>query len=349
MLHHNVRRRALSLASAVLIPACQEEHDLSAADSGSPSDESAGLERTHELAAGGTHACALRKAGLYCWGENFLGQLGTGDLVDSASAIAARVAGTDVVDVAVATGRTCVRRRSGQVACWGSNQQGQIGDGTRTDSLQAVAAVGIDDAAELAITDSSTCIARRDGRVACWGNADQQDASAKGELPATVAGLTGIVELVSAGDSGYCGRDEAGTVTCWRFDEGQWTRPETIAKLTGARTIAMSHTQVVCGVAPSSKILCHNAGENATVSLQNSEGFLKLSAGDLVACAIDGSGRGRCWNVMPQFQLEVPSEIPLLEIAISGLSVCVLRRDKSVACAQATDLAPVPIDVALPD
>jgi hypothetical protein len=102
------------------------------------------IEVVRTLALSPSHYCARQQAGLFCWGANFLGQLGDGTAMDSDVPIAASMAGADIVDVALASGRTCVRRSTGEVACWGANGSGQIGDGTRDDAPAAVAALGID-------------------------------------------------------------------------------------------------------------------------------------------------------------------------------------------------------------
>src|SRR5262245_56988981 len=88
----------------------------------------------HPLATSATHSCALREAGLYGWGSNFVGQLGTGDEIDAERPVEAKLVGDDIAELALSSGRSCVRRKTGKVACWGQNDMGQIGDGTRDNS-----------------------------------------------------------------------------------------------------------------------------------------------------------------------------------------------------------------------
>lgn len=337
-------------AIAVVAAGCAEDHR----GRGKKADdtEETSQAQGHRLAASATHACALRKAGIYCWGENFVGQLGDGQTVDSDVPVLATAAGTDVVDVVVSTARTCVRRSTGQVACWGANDYGQIGDGTRTDASTAVAAKGIDDALALAIDPESSCVLRRDHSVACWGNAAQGSPSVGSLLPTPIAGISHALELAAGGLGGYCVREQAGTVRCWRFEQEKWTTPELVPELEGARALTMSHFRTPCAVMPSGEIQCRRIDTGDTITLQQSAGFsATVSGGDLVACGISEDGRGRCWNVHPQFMLEVPSELPLLEISVAGLSACALRSDQGVLCMRAGSVLglPVPVDVPLPD
>lgn len=75
------------------------------------------------------HACALlANKTVKCWGANDFGQLGSGDLVDSALPLP--VSGlTNVAEVSAGSDHTCARRSDGTVACWGSSYTGQVGTG----------------------------------------------------------------------------------------------------------------------------------------------------------------------------------------------------------------------------
>ena len=82
--------------------------------------------------------------GVSCWGEeNAAGQLGNG--TTSPQGRPARVAGVaDAVAVTMSAGsvrlapHTCVVHESGSYSCWGGNNAGQLGDGTRLRRLSPV-------------------------------------------------------------------------------------------------------------------------------------------------------------------------------------------------------------------
>lgn len=97
--------------------------------------EVVGVAEATQVAAGGSHGCALVKSGdLYCWGYGV--GAGLGDAVGDMNAgtyfsTAQRVPSLHgVLEVRAGNGHTCARLRSGAVHCWGSNNHGQLGDGS---------------------------------------------------------------------------------------------------------------------------------------------------------------------------------------------------------------------------
>lgn len=88
------------------------------------------------ISAGGNHTCALNTdGGVKCWGWNFYGQLGD-DSTDQRTA-PVEVNGLAGGVSAISTGHihSCaLMAAGGGVKCWGYNADGQLGDGTNTDS-----------------------------------------------------------------------------------------------------------------------------------------------------------------------------------------------------------------------
>lgn len=320
----------LGAATAVcaLTMACGSE-DADTAASSAPS-----------IAVSPSHSCALRTAGLYCWGDNFLGQLGNGNIMESERAVEASVVRSEIAEVMAASARTCVRTQQGTVECWGSNDQGQIGDGTRTDSLTPIEARGIDDAISLALDEESTCVLHKSRTVSCWGGAEDA------WLPKPMEGLSNIQELRAGSTGHYCARDASDAVWCWSSNSGAWAPPVEMAALKGARAIAVPTYNVACGLVPAGNIVCHNAESGSSVALGDSDGVVTMNAaGGLALCANKSDGRWYCWNVLPPMlesvgspAIAVPTEVPLTELAISGFRVCALRGDKQVVCANANDV-----------
>jgi len=74
--------------------------------------------------------------------------------------------------VRIAAGRfhTCALRDSGRIDCWGSNEEGQLGDGTMDMLRREPAPVPGFAAIDVDAGGSRTCAVDRVGDVWCWGN-----------------------------------------------------------------------------------------------------------------------------------------------------------------------------------
>jgi alpha-tubulin suppressor-like RCC1 family protein len=96
------------------------------------------------IAADFSHTCALKAGALYCWGDNSYGQVGDGTTT-SPRASPVSVSNMNLLITAVTVGNyhTCSLKLGGTMYCWGSNQYGQIGDGTTTGKSSATVVSGL--------------------------------------------------------------------------------------------------------------------------------------------------------------------------------------------------------------
>jgi len=344
-------RTSSSAVVCLLTVACGDEpKSASRADAAIAGDASvtndaggAGVQLPLALAVSPTHACTIRKAGVYCWGDNFAGQLGNGNTTTSAAPVQASVVvGKEVVELKAATGRTCIRTSAGKIECWGANDHGQIGDGTRTDTLTPVPAQGIDDAIALALDDVSTCVVRKAGRtVACWGGGPED-----AWVPRKIEGLANVIELRAGTDGSYCARDANSAVLCWQSGNGAWEAARSVAALAGSKAVVVAGFDEVCGLVKEGNIVCNSADSGRSVPLDDSYGVVTLTAaGSLSVCANKRDGSWYCWNVLRQMledfgspAIAIPTTQPLTELLLSGFNVCALRADKSVVCANANEI-----------
>ena len=95
---------------------------------------------------GGAHVCARLASGqVTCWGENDLGQLGTGDTVPLMTPSAALALGEDFIPDRLVLGdhHSCATSRDRAVRCWGSNRDGQLGVEVAADRLLLPTAIAL--------------------------------------------------------------------------------------------------------------------------------------------------------------------------------------------------------------
>ena len=112
----------------------------------------------------------------------------------------------------------CARRTGGTVACWGTNDAGQLGDGTKTGRATPGPVSGLSDAVQVAAGFDHTCALRAPGSVTCWGkndrgqlgNGDKVDSS----TPVPVSGLDDAIEI-DVDQVNSCALRASGKVVCW--------------------------------------------------------------------------------------------------------------------------------------
>jgi alpha-tubulin suppressor-like RCC1 family protein len=208
-----------------------------------------GLGDASQVSAGGGsgsstgHTCAVRSGGtVVCWGENGSGQLGDGSTTDRTTPVTvqkdtdpdqADVVLADLTGItAVTTGgfHSCALDTGGNVWCWGTNGNGQLGDATTTSRpyayrVQTDTDVDVDDpftgAVAVAAGDAFSCARLGSGAVRCWG------ANGSGQLgdgtttqrprPTAVTGLPvgTTTTAITAGGAHTCATLSDGSLACW--------------------------------------------------------------------------------------------------------------------------------------
>jgi alpha-tubulin suppressor-like RCC1 family protein len=172
------------------------------------------------ISAGGLHTCALTSTGaVKCWGLNVNGRLGDGTLIKRSTPTDVVGLTSGVKQINAGSANTCAVLASGALQCWGSNQYGEIGDGTTTDRLTPTNVVGLaSGVAAVTNTGPHTCAVLTTGSVRCWGfNGRGQlgDGTTTDRLtPTPVVGLSDVA-FVSAGAYHTCAALKAGGAMCW--------------------------------------------------------------------------------------------------------------------------------------
>jgi alpha-tubulin suppressor-like RCC1 family protein len=137
-----------------------------------------------------------------------------------------------IVGLAASRNHACAVMGGGGVKCWGNNEYGQLGNGTRVNSNVPVDVQGLTDAKTITAGWGHFCVLTNRGGVKCWGNNTDGELG-NGEtwdqsLPADVVGLSSGVIAIDAGDNHTCAVTDTRGLKCWGKNTygqlGDWTK-----------------------------------------------------------------------------------------------------------------------------
>ncbi|WP_233165896.1 RCC1 domain-containing protein [Archangium sp. Cb G35] len=182
-----------------------------------------GLSNTASIYAGSHHSLALRGDGtVWGWGSNSYGELGAvnGSAMDQYAPVWLEGL-TDITALFSGTSafHTLALRGDGTVWAWGSNQFGQLGDGSGGwFGGPPTQVVGLTDVKTLAAGEFSSVAVREDGTVWAWGynmvGGDMYDPSNQYLTPVQVQGLQDVQTVSNSGRHALALRAD-GTVWSW--------------------------------------------------------------------------------------------------------------------------------------
>lgn len=127
------------------------------------------LSNVDDISVGNGHTCVRSGTSLFCWGFNDAGQLGFGDNENRPSPEALPATIGLIRDVSTGLAHTCAVRESGEVVCFGFNDQGQSGSATGVQVITPTVIGGVDDAIQVTLGHAHSCVLTESRRVRCWG------------------------------------------------------------------------------------------------------------------------------------------------------------------------------------
>jgi alpha-tubulin suppressor-like RCC1 family protein len=173
------------------------------------------------VSAGEFHTCAVHgDHTLWCWGENGNGQLGDGTTNGSDVPVQESTAASDWAAVTAGYVHTCAIKTTGTLWCWGDNGNGQLGDGTTSDSHVPVQeSTAASDWAAVAAGYNYTCAIKTTGTLWCWGdngNGQLGDGTTNGsDVPVQETTAASDWAAVTVGYVHTCAIKTTGTLWCW--------------------------------------------------------------------------------------------------------------------------------------
>ena len=216
---------------------------------------------------------------------------------------------------------SCGATVSGEVYCWGRNQEDVLGAGGGPDSMvpQAVST------SEALVTFSAltihTCARNMSGEAFCWGSNRSGQignglSSGTSASPAR-AGAPRTFDQISAGGSHTCARTSTGQVFCWgdndygQLGDGTFDQSSTPTQVIGGHTFDQLATGGThsCGLDAAGVLRCwgrNDAGQlgianmntnlDAPTQVDQAGPFTHVAAGPEHTCAITSAGATYCWG-----------------------------------------------------
>ena len=216
----------------------------------------------------------------------------------------------------------CALLLTGRIDCWGSDVDGQLGNGRTNSSDVPVAVKKITNATSVAgaTDDEDYCAVLSTGKVDCWGYGGEGElgdgtTTAYSDVPVAVTGITNAKSVISdnIGADGYCVLLRTGRVDCWGLNDwgelGNGTLmysdvPVAVKGITDAKVVTGNDFSF-SAVLLTGRIDCWGK-HLSTVSSDNSEvpvAVKRITNATAVAgdgsnsyCAVLKTGKMACWG-----------------------------------------------------
>ncbi len=300
--------------------------------------------------AGTNHTCVLMDNGdVRCWGDNGAGQLGHSPAGFPESGVPLFTDSISNFETISAGGNTSSVYAPGIQKFWGSNAQGNFGNGNTTGATTPIT-VGHLGVTQLDVGNEQTCAVKNDGTAWCVGL--NQYGSLGGGVsttgtyttPVTVTAANGFTNptQISVGAKGACAVNNSGGLWCWgQGNQGQLGTNTGLQESAVPVEVNLASVQSVasgdshsCALRTDQTVYCWGAGSAGQLgqgSTSNSDSPLwvsgiptnisEIAAGGNQSCALATGGAVYCWGNTVQSPAQVTA--PALTHITAGYShVC---------------------------
>ncbi|MFM6928361.1 MAG: RCC1 domain-containing protein [Bdellovibrio sp.] len=291
-----------------------------------------GMQTYKEVSTSFRHTCGITTSDdLKCWGDNSKGQLGDGTATGSTTPIPI-TSGVKYSKVATSGYNgggyhTCAITTDGDLYCWGSNSNGEVGDGTLVDKSSPVLIDSGIKYSMVSLGGNSSCGITDSGILKCWG-LSEGTASNKRQLPTVIDSGQSYID-VSVSDVSACAVTSGNKLKCWgnntysNLGDGSTTTSlapkvidtnENYSSVTVRGGTLNAHATSACGITTSGSLKCwgNNNGQmvfgtgtayNSFLYINQSLTFSKISVGEYSMCGITPSKNLYCWGANNTGQL----------------------------------------------
>jgi len=280
-----------------------------------------------------------------CWGWNYRGALGApyapvgapGTVISSTTPRKVESLTEAIRSFSAGSYNLCVVTQVGALKCLGSNQFGQLGDGTNTSSYLPNIPSGLGSGVlRVGIRFNKSCALLENKKLKCWG-------FTLSTLPSEIPGVLSGVLQVSIGQDHQCLLNENFGVQCWGSNQrgqlGIGSELSSASAPVSALGLEKGVVQVATGASHSCALLadatvkCWGFNSHGQLGTGNTENqtsptlvqglsgeVVALNLGDEYSCALLKGGQLMCWGRNSNGQLgDGTLENRSLPVAVVGL------------------------------
>lgn len=246
--------------------------------------------RLRFISGSSSHICGVTiESDTLCMGQNGSGQIGAPSGPRIYTVPIAVQASPNFKSIFSASAYSCGLTLQGLVYCWGDNQYGQLGDGTKVASHIPIRVAGTSRFISLSVGEKHACAINTGKQLYCWGQSDLigtkfavaefTDSTLpmplnlvrppfrtvqKADEPPSAPEFD-LVEAVSVGDGYTCALDRRAQLYCWgintagRLGTGDTSNsavPALIANGMRFKEIQAGPGNHTCGISMTNKVYC---------------------------------------------------------------------------------------------
>lgn len=259
-----------------------------------PTFVSAAPSAISSINANGKRVCVLA-SDVYCWGD-FPAYIFPNE---ARNWVPTKVEGSSgALGVALGSDFGCLVFSNG-VSCWGANDHGQLGNGTKVLSAALVAVIGISNVSQITVGDHFACSTDSNRDTYCWGqnSSGQLGISAGVDQPTRIPTGATSSAYISAGTNNLCALKLTGEILC-------------VGDSTSGQSGYLSTSAIPL--------------TNSTAS-----NLSKVSAGADTSCAIDSNGLLQCWGALKPISTYGGT---FSDVSVGNGSACAVTSEKKLLC-----------------
>ncbi|WP_374001460.1 CUB domain-containing protein [Bdellovibrio bacteriovorus] len=329
-------------------------------------DNDAVFKTVLKVVAARNNQCAIYSDNrLFCWGDNYYGQLGLGHK-NRVGTIVEPLPGTTFIDVSITTQSICAITSAKKLKCWGYNYYGDLGIGSTTDQTSPADVDSAENYVQVSLGANGACALTELGKVKCWGRnvsgTNGDGTTANSSTPQLIDSSVTYTSVHRKSGTA-CGITAAQELKCWGGNSYQQivvgsTSNVLTPTVVDAGTTYLSATggSTVCGITTANKLKCWGwnnnsnvgayAGTNPVVTRATIDGatnYLFISDDMGYRCAITSNNDLKCWgevrgtvNSNQTTLLTSPTDvndgIKYSQIAMAGYGACGVSTDGQIVC-----------------